>query len=59
MSKLKLAIKQVHDAKTVCAKSGIRLHKFVSNNANIIDSIHETERGVMMNNLSMALEGIL
>lgn len=36
------AIQLIHDAQSMCASVGLRLHKFVSNNKNVINSVAES-----------------
>lgn len=38
------AVKVVRDAQSVCAKGRLHLHKFVSNNREVLESIPESER---------------
>jgi hypothetical protein len=39
------AIKLIRDARAICSKGGIRLHKFVCNNREVLETIAESERG--------------
>lgn len=40
----------------MCANGGLRLHKFVSNNKNVINSVAESERAVYVKNLDLSNE---
>jgi hypothetical protein len=49
------AIQLVRDAQQLCANGGLRLHKFISNSLNVINSINPSERAsnVLDQNLSL------
>ena len=52
------AIKLIHDAKEMCAKGGFRLHKFVSNNKEVIRSISEKDRAEDIKELNLDLDAL-
>ncbi|XP_067950006.1 uncharacterized protein [Watersipora subatra] len=43
---LEQAISLIHDARALCSKGNLRLHKFSSNNAEVLQQAPETERSV-------------
>ena len=47
------AIKLIHDARDLCSTYNIRLHKFVSNSANVLSSLPSTERKVQEEDISL------
>lgn len=49
-------IQLIHDAQSMCANGGLRLHKFVSNNKNVINSVAESERAVDVKDLDLSNE---
>jgi len=50
------AIQLVNEAQRLCANGGLRLHKFISNNKRVIESIPASERAVDVKDLDLALE---
>lgn len=50
------AIQLIHDAQSMCASGGVRQHKFVSNNKNVINSVAESERAVDVKVLDLSNE---
>ncbi|CAC5416723.1 unnamed protein product [Mytilus coruscus] len=52
------AIKLVNDAQRVCVNEGLRLHKFISNRVNVMDSIPHSERASGVKDLNLALENL-
>lgn len=49
----KAAIELVKDTQAVCAKGKLHLHKFVSNNREVLESICETERAAEVKNVDL------
>lgn len=49
-------IQLIHDAQSMCANGGLRVHKFVSNNKNVINSVAESERAVDVKDLDLSNE---
>ena len=47
------AIKLVKDAQAVCAKRKLHLHKFLSNNREVLDSVDVAERAVEVKNVDL------
>ncbi|CAC5418287.1 unnamed protein product [Mytilus coruscus] len=52
------AIKLVNDAQRVCVNGGLRLHKFICNRVNVMDSIPHSERASGVKDLNLALENL-
>ncbi|XP_062614169.1 uncharacterized protein LOC134275907 [Saccostrea cucullata] len=50
------AIKLIQDAQILCANGGLRLHKFRSNNKNVINSVAESERAADVKDLDLSHE---
>ncbi|XP_062573263.1 uncharacterized protein LOC134235177 [Saccostrea cucullata] len=50
------AIKLIQDAQILCANGGLRLHKFISNNKNVINSVAESERAADVKDLDLSHE---
>ncbi|KAK3102368.1 hypothetical protein FSP39_010852 [Pinctada imbricata] len=50
------ANKLVHDAQHLCCNGGLRLHKFISNNVNVIKSISPSERAADIEDKDLSLE---
>ncbi|XP_078321623.1 uncharacterized protein LOC111100747 [Crassostrea virginica] len=50
------AIQLIQDAQTLCANGGLRLHKFISNNKNVINSVAGSERAADVKDLDLAHE---
>ncbi|KAK7906730.1 hypothetical protein WMY93_015342 [Mugilogobius chulae] len=52
------AIKLAMEATDICAKGGLRLHKFISNDRAVIDSIPEAERAPNVRDLDLSFENL-
>jgi hypothetical protein len=50
------AIRLIRDSRELCAKGGLRLHKLISNDKNVIDSVPVSERAMDVKDLSLAGE---
>ena len=50
------AVKLAKEARELCQRGGIRLHKFVSNNKDVTESIPESERSAGVTSLDLDLE---
>jgi hypothetical protein len=48
------AIRLIRDSRELCAKGGLRLHKFISNDKNVIDSVPVSERAMDVKDLSLS-----
>ena len=47
------AVNLIRDAQTLCSNGGLRLHKFVSNNRTVIESVPVSERAVDIKDLNL------
>lgn len=52
------AIKLANEARKLCANSGLRLHKFVSNNKSVLESIPPTERAINVKDMNLAFDDL-
>ncbi|XP_071123461.1 uncharacterized protein [Mytilus edulis] len=52
------AIQLIGDVQQICATGGLRLHKFISNNKNVMESIPLSERAVNAQNLGLYLKQV-
>ena len=52
------AIQVVEQARTLCATGGLRLHKFVSNNRTVMESIPLSERAADIQNLDLNFDNL-
>ncbi|XP_076858013.1 uncharacterized protein LOC143512031 [Brachyhypopomus gauderio] len=52
------AIQLAREAQKLCASGGLRLHKFVSNNRAVLDSIPPSERSADVGNLDLAFDDL-
>ena len=52
------AIDLAKDARELCSKGGLRLHKFVSNDKAVVDSIPESERSKDSTNLNLDFDSL-
>ena len=49
----------VNEAREVCSKGQLRLHKFVSNNRKVLDAIPESERASAVNYSELPMQSVL
>ena len=50
------AIELINDSQKICANGGLHLHKFISNNRNVVEAISKSERASNVKDLNLALE---
>ena len=58
VSTIEEAVELIRNAKIMCSKGGFHLHKFLSNNKEVIRSIPESERAAGMNKMDLDLDSL-